>query len=277
MNPSPAAPAAADKQVAMQPKTLKSLLGDPKVKSRFNEILGKRGAGFISSILSAAQMNKALSECDPSSIIAAAAIAASLDLPISGALGAAAMVPYKENGKPVAQFQIMRNGWVQLAQRTGQYALLNAREVFEGQLISSNPFTGEYVFDAAKKASEKIVGYVAYYKLTTGAEKYLYMTVEEIQAHGKRFSKSYGSEYGMWKKDFHSMALKTVLKRLISKWGPVAIDSPLARAVVYDQAAVNEDGTPDYIDGTTVDAAEAAASSTGAAGPISAEELLPKA
>lgn len=240
-----------DKQIARTTKTLNEILGDAGTKARFNEILGKRGAGFISSILSAVKGNKSLSECSPASIVSAAAIAASLDLPISSALGAAAMVPYKEGGVPVAQFQIMRNGWVQLAQRTGAYALINATEAYEGELVSHNDFTGEYVFDREKRVKNaKIVGYAAYFKLNTGFEKYLYMTVEQITAHAKRFSKSFDRDIGMWKKDFHSMALKTVLKRLISKWGPVSIDSPLAKAIQVDQAVVDEQGKETYIDST---------------------------
>lgn len=228
--------------VATRTKGLKELLGDVKVKGRFEEILGKKAAAFISSIISVHQTNKALQEVEPNSIIASAAMAASLDLPINQSLGQAAIVPYKG----VAQFQIMARGFIQLAQRSGQYVAMNATEVYEGQLLDHNSITGELQFDAKKKVSDKVVGYVFYFKLKSGFEHYEYMTVDQVQAHGKKFSKSYDNAAGMWKKDFPAMALKTVVKRGLSKWGPLSTE--MQRAVEVDQAVIKDDGTTDYID-----------------------------
>lgn len=242
-----------DKDLAQRPKTLRQMLADVNVKARFEEIMGQKAAGFISSIISEINSKKDLEECEPGSVIAAAAIAASLDLPILGTLGFSALVPYndKKSGKKVAQFQIMKNGWIQLAQRTDKYKHMNAAEVREGQLISANELTGAFVFDAKAKKSEKVIGYLFYFQLTNGFEKYTYMTVAECEAWGKKYSKSYASEYGKWKLDFQAMALKTVIKRGF-RWGPVAIESPLAKAYAFDQAAVTQDGNPDYIDATTI-------------------------
>ncbi len=231
-------------------KSLQSLISDIKVKSRFEEILGKRAPAFISSIISAVRSNPALEKCDPMSIVAAASIAAALDLPINGNLGSCAMVPYRtKNGESMAQFQIMRTGWVQLAQRTGQYSLINATEVYEGQLIKNNTLTGEIVFDSEAKTSDKVIGYAAYFKLVNGFEKTVYMTVEDCLNHGKKYSKSFNNEAGLWKTNPGAMCLKTVLKRAISKWGPVSIDSQLSQALIYDQAGVKDNGEPDYFDG----------------------------
>lgn len=226
------------------PTTLKGMLADVKVKSRFEEILGKKASGFISSVISVYQTNRALQEVDPNSIIASAAIAASLDLPINQSLGQAAIVPYKG----LAQFQIMSKGFIQLAQRTGQYIAMNATEVYEGQLLGHDTITGEVKFDSAKKTSDRIIGYVFYFKLKSGFEHYEYMTVEAIQAHGKKFSKSYENPKGLWKSDFHAMALKTVVKRGLSKWGPLSTE--MQRAVETDQSVIKDDGTPEYIDST---------------------------
>jgi len=63
-------------------ESLRTLLHDVNVKNRFKEILGTKAPAFISSILTAVNAKSALRECEPQSILSAAAIAASLDLPI---------------------------------------------------------------------------------------------------------------------------------------------------------------------------------------------------
>jgi recombination protein RecT len=215
-----------------EPRTLKGMLADVKVKNRFEEILGKKAPGFISSIISAVQANSALQECEPGSVIGAAVIAASLDLPINPSLGQAHIVPYSK----VAQFQMGWKGYVQLAQRTRQYAAMNATEVYEGQLVKLDSITGDMQFDAEAKKSDKVIGYLFYFRLLSGFEKYTYMTVEQCHAHGKRYSKSYSNPKGKWQLDFPSMALKTVVKMGLSKWGPLSTE--MQTAVTHDQAVV---------------------------------------
>ena len=232
-------------------KDLRGMLASPAVRSRFEGILGKKAQAFASSIISVTQGSKALQECDPGSIIAGAAMAASLDLPIIGSLGQSCLVPY--SGK--AQFQIMARGFVQLALRSGQYKTMNAVEVREGEIVSRNRLTGEIEFNPDGKKSEKIVGFLFYFKLINGYEKYTYMTVEECHAHGKKYSKSYSRDDSQWKKDFSMMALKTVVKQGLSKWGPLSTD--MQTAIEFDQAAVSEDGKPEYIDSTVEQAAPA--------------------
>ncbi len=246
-----------DKSLATAPKDLRGMLALPTVKGRFESILGKKSQAFISSIISVSQSNKALQECEPGSIIASAALAASLDLPIVGSLGQSCIVPY--SGK--AQFQIMSRGFVQLALRSGQYKTMNAAEVHEGEIISRNRLTGEIEFNPEGKSSDKVVGFLFYFKLMNGFEKYTYMTVEECQAHGKKYSRSYDQANGKWKTDFAAMALKTVVKQGLSKWGPLSTE--MQRAIEFDQAAVDEDGKPEYIDST----AESVAAIEPIAGP----------
>ena len=45
---------------------------------------------------------------------------------------------------------------------------------------------------------------------------------------------------------FDSMARKTLLRQLISKWGIMSVE--MEKAYVGDQAVIREDGTVDYID-----------------------------
>ncbi len=227
--------------------TIQTMLKRIDIQQRFKEMLGQKAAGFMSSILSVSNQNKLLKTADPITIISAASVAASLDLPINSSLGFAHIVPYRDNksGRVIAQFQMGWKGFVQLAMRSGQYKTMAVGPVCEGELVSANPFTGEYVFSHDAKKSDKIIGYVAYFKLLNGFEKYYYMTDEQLEKHGKRYSKSY--ETGLWSKNNgEPMKMKTVIKQLLSKFGILSI--AMEKAISSDQALIKEDGTPEYLD-----------------------------
>lgn len=219
------------------------------IKNRFNEMLGKKAAGFMSSIITVQNSNPQLKECEPMSIIGAAAVAATLDLPIDKNLGFAHIVPY---GK-VAQFQMGYKGFIQLAMRTGQYQTINACPIYDGEFISENRLTGEIVFDFNAKKSDTIIGFAAYFKMINGFEKTIYWTKEKITNHAKKYSKSFNNSSSRWQQDFNVMALKTVIKSLISKWGILSID--MQTAIITDQAVLKSTEIEDieYIDGTTTD------------------------
>ena len=74
------------------------------------------------------------------------------------------------------------------------------------------------------------------------------MSIDQLQKHGKKYSKTFGNKGGLWNTDFDAMACKTVLKLLLSKFAPLSID--MQRAVITDQALVNDADTVDvtYID-----------------------------
>lgn len=223
---------------------LKQLVARIDVKKRFEEILGANAAAFISSLIAVVQGSKELQLCDSNAILACGAMAATLKLPIDKNLGFAAIIPYREKGVLVPQFQIMTKGFVQLGQNTGRYQTMNNSEIYEDELESWNPITGEFKItpmDTWKFRDDgkvdKIIGYAAYIKTKHGFEKFLYMSNRQIEAHGKRYSKSFFSEKGKWQLDRPSMSLKTVLKLLISKWGPLSTDPDMQRALAYDQAS----------------------------------------
>lgn len=224
--------------------TLAAMLQTKTVKMRFEEVLGKRAAGFMSSIISATSLNKQLATADPLSVISAAAIAASLDLPINPSLGFAHIVPYKDK----AQFQMGWKGFVQLAMRSGQYETINLAVVYDGQLKEYNPFTGEASFEATGKKSEAVAGYLLYFKLLNGYKKFFYMTRAEVEAHGKRYSQTFKKGFGVWVDNFDAMALKTVCKLGLSKYGILSIE--LQKAFTFDQAVVKEGDVPEYVDTT---------------------------
>lgn len=222
--------------IQKQETTVKSLLGQKAYKDRFEEIMGKKAQGFISSVINISASAE-LAVCNPSSVIMSAVVAATLDLPIDKNLGFAYIIAYKDRDKgSVAQFQIGYKGFIQLAMRTGQYKRLTDNVVYDGQLIEQNPFTDDYKFDFGAKKSDKIIGYVAYFRLINGFEKYLYMTVEEVEKHAKRYSQTYKRGFGKWSDDFDKMALKTVVKLLISRFGILSID--MQEALKVDQSEI---------------------------------------
>ena len=204
---------------------LKTMLSNEQVMNNLKAMLGNKAQGFATSVLSTVNNNKLLQNADAGSIYTAAMLAASLDLPINQNLGFAALVPY--GGQ--CQFQIMTKGLVQLAIRSGQYAKISNAVVHEGELIKYDPFTDEYIFDVTKRTSDKVIGYMAYFKTIGGFEKYFYMTTSEMEEHGKKYSKSFGRKNlsgqwsSLWQTDPQSMGLKTVIKLLLSKFGILSI------------------------------------------------------
>lgn len=246
-------------------KGISSFLNSDSIKNKFSEILGAKGVGFISSVLSVVNSNGQLQTADQNSIYTAALMAASLDLPINPNLGLAYIIPYNSKQadgtwKIMAQFQIGYKGFKQLAQRTGQFISMNESDVREGEIVSYDRLAGKIEFDwnqdTKDRLSKKIIGYVSFFKLTNGFSSTFYMTKEEAEAHGKKYSKTY-KKYGsgLWKDEFDGMALKTVCKLNLSKNAPLSID--MQRAVVADQSVIktfdpNSENTleiePIYID-----------------------------
>lgn len=220
-------------------ETIKAVFAHDEVQKRFYDILGKKAPGFILSVINTVTNDINLAKADRNSILFAAATAAILDLPINPNLGFAYIVAYfdKHSQSYKAQFQMGYKGFIQLAQRSSQFETISAAPIYEGQLIEENPLTG-YIFDFKKKQSDKVIGYAGYFKLTAGFEKTLYMTAEELQNHGVKYSQSFKKGYGLWKDNFDAMAIKTVLKLLLSKYAPLSTE--MQKAVMTDQAIVND-------------------------------------
>lgn len=225
-------------------EVIKDVFEKEDVKKRFHEMLGNKSAGFIVSVINTVTNDKNLALADRNSILFAAATAAALDLPINPNLGLAYIVAYKGKDGTKAQFQMGYKGFIQLAQRSGQFQTISASPIYKGQLIEENPLTG-YKFDFTKKESDEVIGYAGYFKLVTGFEKTLYMTIKELKAHGTKYSQSFKKGYGLWNDNFDAMATKTVLKLLLSKFAPLNIE--MQRAVVTDQSIIKD------FDGNVVD------------------------
>lgn len=230
---------------------VKSLLSRPEVKEKFTEMLGSRSTAFITTVLQIVNSQELLRSADPQSVYSAAMTAATLNLPVNPNIGFAYIIPYndRQSGKTLAQFQLGYRGLIQLAQRSGLFKTINVTDVREGEIKHFDRLSGTISFEwGLDRSKAKIVGYVAYFGLLNGFEKSLYMSVEELKAHGLRYSKSFAKGYGLWKDDFDSMARKTVLKLLLARFAPLSVE--MQKAVISDQAVIIDHETDKvvYID-----------------------------
>ena len=227
--------------------TLQGLLDSEGVKDRLNDILGKRASTFASSVIQITQSNTMLKNAEPNSILGAAITSATLNLPLNNNLGYAYIIPFNERQKDntylvKAQFQIGYKGFIQLAQRSGTFKTVNVTDVRLGEIEEINRLSGEYTFnwiqDQKERESKSVIGYIGYFSLTNGFEKTMFMSMEDLNKHGKKFSQTFKKGFGLWQTDFDSMSKKTVLKLLLSKYAPLSID--MQSAVNVDQASFND-------------------------------------
>ena len=205
---------------------------------------------FVSSVISAVQTNPQLQKCEFNSIINCALLGNSLKLAHSPQLGQYYMVPFGNK----AQFICGYKGYIQLASRSGDYKKLNVVAVKRGELIKYDPFNEEIevnpIIDPLERENAETIGYYAFFELVNGFKKTMYWSKEKMTQHGKTYSKSFNSPSSYWQKAFDGMAFKTMLRQLISKWGPMSID--MQKAYEHDMSAINNDGSIDYIDNPNV-------------------------
>lgn len=258
-----------------QSMKLSVYLQNDAVKKQINQVVGgKNGTRFISSIVSAVQSTPALQECTSPSIVNAALLGEALNLSPSPQLGQFYMVPFdnKKKGCKEAQFQLGYKGYIQLAIRSGYYKKLNVLAIKEGELVRYDPLDEEVevnlIDDDILREEAPAMGYFAMFEYENGFRKTLYWSKKKMLAHAEKYSFAFYKNGGakslelleqgkipekdMWKyssfwfKDFDGMALKTMLRQLISKWGIMSID--LQNAIDKDMAVIHEDGKTDYVD-----------------------------
>jgi len=203
------------------------VLSNQQIRSQFETCLRDKAPAFIASLIDLYGSDSYLQGCDPKAVAMEALKAATLDLAINKQLGFAYIVPYRTKGVLVPQFQIGYRGFVQLAQRSGLYKAINATSVPEGLKVLEDWITGEITITGTPK-SDKPQGYVAYFRLLNGFEKTLYMDKEAVEIHAQKYSKSYASANSPWKTHFDEMARKTVLRLLLSKYGPLSTEMQMA-------------------------------------------------
>lgn len=241
--------ASTGKEVAKRPLNLYKMLENTNVQKRFEKSLGERAPAFLSSILSVVKGNPILEKCDPAGVLGAAATAAELDLPIEPSLGLAAIIPYKDrSGIYHAQFQIMTKGLMQLALRSSQYETIYVGPVYRDEFKGIDIVTGEPIIepvadglrakDSAERAEEEdgVCGWIGYFKLLSGFVHKEYWSNKKITAHGRRYSKSFTKELGLWQTNRPAMNKKTVMKNMISHHG--AMSTQLLGGLRADQSEI---------------------------------------
>lgn len=259
---------------------LTNMLNAPSVMKQFQNALAKSAPTFVASVIDLYNGDSNLQQCEPKEVVMEALKAAVLKLPINKALGYAYIIPFNNSiklidpktgkvaidpktgkelwtKKMVPTFQMGYKGYIQLAMRTGQYRTINADAVYEGEIRKVNKLTGEIAFDGERK-SDKTVGYFCYFELLNGFSKTLYMTVEQMANHAKRYSKGLKKETTVeslialadhpmvvesktvgWLGNFHGMSLKTVIRILLSKYGYLSIE--MQEAIENDYADEEHD------------------------------------
>lgn len=245
---------------------LKAVLNNETMQNNFRNILEENAGAFMASIIELYQSDSSLQRCDPNKVILEALKAATLKLPINKQLGFAYIIPYSN----VPTFQMGYKGYIQLAQRSGQYRYINADLVYEGEQVAYNRITGMMEISGTAK-SETPIGYFAYFQLLNGFEKCVYWTREKVEAHAKRYSKSWSKQDSPWHTNFDAMALKTVIRNIISKYGVMSVE--FANAIANDgtderieaEVTENANGRPIMIPetGEIIDAQPVAAITSG--------------
>lgn len=236
----------------------KALMNTPAMKKKFTDILHEKSDSFMGSLMTLVGGDNYLSQAEPMTIIASALKAATMDLPIDKNLGYAYVVPFNRSEKVgnkwvkhnEAQFILGYKGYIQLAQRSGQYKALNALSIYDGQLIDWNPLTEEFTFDYKSKVSDEVIGYVGFFELLNGFKKTVYWTKQEIESHRIKNAKGYDKEKlsGAWVDNYDSMAIKTVLRNMLSKWGLLSVE--MQSAITSDEKVFRVDENNDLIEET---------------------------
>jgi recombination protein RecT len=223
------------------------------IQNQLTSIMGKNAGSFTSSMIELFSQDSGLQECDPKAVVMEAMKAAALHLPLSKSLGRAYVLPFQIKGKATPTFVIGWRGLVDLAVRTGQYETINAICVYKGEMTGQDKLSGFVSLEGMKESNE-VLGYLGYFKLTTGFRKMVFMTVEQMAHYGKlyaptlKFNKiteeelikkaqeqaEHGPQAGAigWFGDFNAMALKTVVRKVLS-WGPMSIE--LQNAIANDE------------------------------------------
>lgn len=245
---------------------MKSVINAPSVQEQFQNALGDHKDAFVASLIDLFTGDKALQTCKPAAIIAEALRAATLRLPLNKALGFAYIIVFNNSVKnddgswskiPTPTFVPGYKGYIQLAMRTGQYRTINADFVYEGEMRKVSKLTGEIALDGEKK-SDKIIGYFCYFELLNGFNKTLFVSVEDMAQYALRYSPSFkgknkpsadaliklaqanqpSTKVG-WEGNFNDMALKTVIRRLLSKYGYLSVEMQNALAKDVEDAQMS--------------------------------------
>lgn len=233
-------------QKALAVKNFQAVMNNSYYQTLLQNTLKENKGTFTTSLMELATSDESLLQCNPNALMAEALKAASLHLPLNKQLGQCYILPFKNHGVLTPTLVVGTNGYLQLAMRTGKYETINSDVVYEGELKGYDKVTGNLDLSGIRTSNVPI-GYFAYMKMKNGFSKLLYMSLDEVCLYAKQYSPTVkfkdsvtsetlknlalkqaasGVSDGVgWYSNFESMALKTVLRRLLSKWGELSIEN----------------------------------------------------
>ena len=224
---------------------------------KFELALGKGTNTFITSLLEMVGSDQYLQKCSATDLYKEALKAAGVGLPISKALGRAYIVAYW-NSKEKKYCPTLIPGYkglIQLYKNGGFCKTINDGVYYEGELVETDALRGRFNIDRSRRTSNRVAGYFAYIEETTGFEKAIFITLDEMA----EFAKNYGqagklqvsveqlkelaqntSSTGLgWTGDFTSMARKTCIRRLLGRYGSMNIE---AKEIIEQSNRVEDGG-----------------------------------
>lgn len=233
-------------QKALAVKNFQAVMNNSYYQTLLQNTLKENKGTFTTSLMELATSDEKLLQCAPNALMAEALKAASLHLPLNKQLGQCYILPFKNHGVMTPTLVVGTKGYLQLAMRTGKYETINSDVVYEGELKGYDKVTGNLDLSGVRALNVPI-GYFAYMKMKNGFSKLLYMSLDEVCLYAKQYSPTVkfnekatpdtlkelalkqarlGVSDGVgWYSNFESMALKTVLRRLLSKWGELSIEN----------------------------------------------------
>ncbi len=225
------------------------------VQNQLKQVLGKNSGTFATSLVEVFTNDTQLQKCDQKKVVQEAIKAATLKLPLNKQLGYAYIVVYNNWDKvarkavPTPTLILGWKGLLQLALRSGQYRNINADIVYEGELKGKDKLSGAIDL-SGDKTSERVEGYFAHFETINGFKKTLFMSLNDMANYALKYSPTFkrnteknplpsidqlcdmandqavngpSGKIG-WEGDFNSMAIKTVLRRLLGKYGYLSIE-----------------------------------------------------
>jgi len=199
---------------------------------------GDRFQPWVKSALILISNTPTLQECmgttdGQASLYQSLRFASSAGLSLNPQEGKATIIAYK--GK--AQFQIMKNGMMELVERSGRVEFISSDTVRENDHfdIEKTANGDEYSFKPFRKDRGDIDGFYAAIKLKDGPCHVKYMTMQEVIDFRDKYSSGYkfakNKQEAAWGKSIEGMGLKTVIKALLRN---ISISPEITAAIGID-------------------------------------------
>lgn len=179
---------------------------------------------FARLALNALMTTKHLAECDMTTFYASVMTCAQLGLK-PNVNGEGYLLPYF-NGKTKrynCQFIPGYKGLMILARRSGEIASIDAQTVYENDTFELSYGFEPCLIHKPLLTGDRgaVKGFYAAVILKDGGKNAFYMSVDDAQKYGKKYSKTFSN--GPWQTDFEAMAKKSCLRQVL-KYCPCSSD-----------------------------------------------------